>query len=483
MADGAVNGVRVILLLLGAGAVAGSYAIWQGNQPDVSAPVAGAVADAPVAEAMASAPAEPAPAIAEPAVPDVAATDLVAPEAAVAEDLTPEPPPPAAPTFDVVRIEAGGAALIAGTAPADARVSLLLDGVEELRVQAGGDGAFVAQFTLPPNPAPRLLTMVAVLADGTEIAGDDTVAVAPVAAVVPEAAEEPAAPPAAILLTDEGAEVIQGPMAVVPPEAEVLDTTAVTLDTIAYAPDGAVQLSGRGQGEEALRIYLDNTAVMDAAIGGDGKWSVTLPTTAPGIYTLRIDQMGADGNVSSRFETPFKRETLDALAAASGAVVPAPEVIAEAEPEVVPEVVAEEALPEKEVEAVPEVVAEAAVAEEVVVEAAPEVVAEEAVLDEMVVEAVPEVVTEEAVAEEVVAAEPEVVAAPVPADPVIAPVVAEPVNAPVTVTVQPGFTLWGIATERFGEGTMYVQVFEANRASIKNPDLIYPGQVFTLPQE
>ncbi len=62
-------------------------------------------------------------------------------------------------------------------------------------------------------------------------------------------------------------------------------------------------------------------------------------------------------------------------------------------------------------------------------------------------------------------------------------VVPETVKAPVTVTVQPGFTLWGIATERFGEGTMYVQVFEANRDAIRDPDLIYPGQVFTLPQE
>ena len=31
--------------------------------------------------------------------------------------------------------------------------------------------------------------------------------------------------------------------------------------------------------------------------------------------------------------------------------------------------------------------------------------------------------------------------------------------APVTVTVQPGFTLWGIARENFGDGVLYVQVF------------------------
>ena len=50
------------------------------------------------------------------------------------------------------------------------------------------------------------------------------------------------------------------------------------------------------------------------------------------------------------------------------------------------------------------------------------------------------------------------------------------------VTVQPGFTLWAIAREKYGKGDLYVRVFEANRERIKDPDLIYPGQVFTVPE-
>jgi len=49
------------------------------------------------------------------------------------------------------------------------------------------------------------------------------------------------------------------------------------------------------------------------------------------------------------------------------------------------------------------------------------------------------------------------------------------------VTVQPGNTLWAIARKRYGDGLLYVQVFEANRDKIKNPDLIYTGQLFDLP--
>jgi len=51
------------------------------------------------------------------------------------------------------------------------------------------------------------------------------------------------------------------------------------------------------------------------------------------------------------------------------------------------------------------------------------------------------------------------------------------------ITVQPGNTLWGIATDSYGSGFLYVKVFEANRDAIRDPDLIYPGQVFDLPHD
>ena len=64
----------------------------------------------------------------------------------------------------------------------------------------------------------------------------------------------------------------------------------------------------------------------------------------------------------------------------------------------------------------------------------------------------------------------------------VAPVAPEPGRVAASViTVQPGYTLWGIATDRYGSGFDYVQIFEANRSQIRDPDLIYPGQVFDLP--
>ena len=49
-------------------------------------------------------------------------------------------------------------------------------------------------------------------------------------------------------------------------------------------------------------------------------------------------------------------------------------------------------------------------------------------------------------------------------------------------TVQPGSTLWAIARDQMGSGVMYVEVFAANQDRIRDPDLIYPGQVFRMPQ-
>ncbi len=50
------------------------------------------------------------------------------------------------------------------------------------------------------------------------------------------------------------------------------------------------------------------------------------------------------------------------------------------------------------------------------------------------------------------------------------------------VTIAPGNTLWAIARDTYGDPYLYLRLFEANRDQIRDPDLIYPGQVFTLPE-
>ena len=49
------------------------------------------------------------------------------------------------------------------------------------------------------------------------------------------------------------------------------------------------------------------------------------------------------------------------------------------------------------------------------------------------------------------------------------------------VVVQPRQSLWRIARHVYGQGVRYTLIYEANRDQIRNPDLIYPGQIFALP--
>ncbi|WP_247876125.1 LysM peptidoglycan-binding domain-containing protein [Azospirillum sp. TSH100] len=50
------------------------------------------------------------------------------------------------------------------------------------------------------------------------------------------------------------------------------------------------------------------------------------------------------------------------------------------------------------------------------------------------------------------------------------------------VVVQPGNSLWRLARRTYGDGMLYTTIYTANREQIRDPDMIYPGQIFTLPQ-
>ena len=183
-----------------------------------------------------------------------------------------------------------------------------------------------------------------------------------------ETPTEPQSAPAVLLVKDDGVDILQG----VGAAPQVMDQ--LTVAAITYSEKGAVYLSGFSPAG-FLRVYLNNTQVIVLEVPEPGEWKAELVDVAPGVYTLRVDQVDADGNVQSRVETPFKREE--------------------------PEKVVEVAKTRK-------------------------------------------------------------------------PLVSLEV-------VQPGSTLWAISRETYGSGVLFVNIFEANRDQIRDPDLIYPGQIFELP--
>lgn len=456
------RGTRVAVLLLGGAALAGiGYLGWQMTRP------------APQVEATAEAPAEP-DSTAEaakdetPTAPETAGTsetasttDPAATETAVADPApTAEPEAAAAalPVIDTWRVAADGEAVVSGSAEPGAKVDVVVDEATVASGKASASGDFAILFSLPANPKPSLMWLSMTVPGQAAVPSAQMVALGPIegpmsAAEEPAstdtqvaAVEKPAAPPA-LLLSEEGAVVLQDPAPAEPdPAPEAAPKVSVMIDTISYTPDGEIQIGGRGAAGAALRIYIDNAEKLTLQISDAGTWLTTLPDTPPGIYTLRADQLDAAGKVTSRFETPFKRETLEALAAVTAAnpPEPAPQDTGAA---------AAEAPAQPPADETTTAATEAATASDV---AAP---------------------TETAAAEPTTA--PEAPAVPQADAPAATPAAAP---APVTVTVQPGFTLWGIAQERYGDGVLYVQVFEANRDKIKNPDLIYPGQVFSVPE-
>jgi nucleoid-associated protein YgaU len=61
--------------------------------------------------------------------------------------------------------------------------------------------------------------------------------------------------------------------------------------------------------------------------------------------------------------------------------------------------------------------------------------------------------------------------------------VVEPAPEAVFYTVKKGDTLGAIAKEHLGSASRYPEIFEANQPLLKDPNLIYPGQVLRIPQD
>ena len=270
----------------------------------------------------------------------------------------PEPAPEAKtadlpPIFDLIRIDRSGAGLVAGRATPDSDIEIVNDGQVVGRARTGRDGAFVAYIAVDPSVAAQQLI--------AQAAGDVTT-VAPISApVVVVASPEEDVAPVIFQPSEQGVRLIQ-------PAARASDSS-VTLDSISYDTAGRVTFTGRAMQSAAIRLYLDDVLTLETRAADDGSWRATAGAAiAPGVYTLRVDQVDETGAVTSRMETPFLREQI-----------------------------VEGALGDNQ------------------------------------------------------------------------------------LTVQTGNNLWKLAEGIYGAGTRYTLIYQANRDAIRDPDLIYPGQIFKLP--
>ena len=426
--------------------------------------------------------------------------------AAVSGPITPQPKiidVVAVPRFDLVRIEDDGSALIAGLAEGTGYVILSVDGVElpGARADLNGSGQFVIFAFLPPKLTPQELRLHLYTEGGNGLVASDEivfVAAAPktqnqeeVVASVSEDTAEVDAQLEAVTQTEEvvasvsedTAEIDPQPDSVIQTDASAVSATTkvllvdetgvkilqdgeetgpfitVSIDTISYNLEGDVSIGGRAAGQGFVRIYLDNRAIITSQISDSGYWTVDLLNVEAGIYTLRVDELNSVGDVLSRSETPFKREEPTELAA----------LMAETA-----EVVVDDAAVAERVAGASNNVKAGTVGE----------LQKEPKLTQTVVD-VQAQVEDLAGSTSDIYFEVEVSGASskgVGGEPVELDASLRAPSATFRVkTVQPGSTLWAIAKESYGAGIEYFKVFDANKERIRDPDLIYPGQVFEIP--
>jgi len=265
---------------------------------------------------------------------------------------------PSVPTFDIVRVERDGSAVIAGRAMPGASVDILANDKVIATVKADDKGEWVVVLDEPLAPGNIELTLSASNPDGSIKPSIQVVAVS-----VPEGKDAPAL----VVLSEPGkaSKVLQGP-------GVASDSGNLVLETVDYDGNGSVILSGKADAGATVRVYLGTRQIGDAIADAKGHWELRPGNDiAPGTYALRIDQLGADGKVVARVEVPFERGEPSAIIAAmkEGKVV-----------------------------------------------------------------------------------------------------------------IQPGNNLWNIARRIYGSGFSYTVIYQANKDQIRDPNLIYPGQVFETPK-
>jgi hypothetical protein len=133
-----------------AGAAVSLRYVWRGVSPEAH-PVAGMMGDL------------------SPAHETVGSAELRGLDRSLKADFTP--------TFDIVRIEPGGDAVIAGRSAPGSTVELLRDGVIQDKATTDGSGQFVM---IPPRlpPGRHELTLVAMEPDGKQVTSKRSVSVA-----------------------------------------------------------------------------------------------------------------------------------------------------------------------------------------------------------------------------------------------------------------------------------------------------------------
>ncbi len=273
------------------------------------------------------------------------------------DDETTEATAARLPSFDIVRVDRSGDAVIAGRAAPGASVTVFANGDPLASETAGGDGAWVIVTETPLEAGTVELSLEMTTTDGLTVRSEETIVI-----YVPE---RPGDKPLILRTTPGGAtEVLQDPRDPSPAFGPL------ALEAIDYDNSGTVIFSGRAEPARVVQLFINKQFFGEAMADDAGRWRITAQGINPGVYTLQVIQLDAERRPAYALELPFERARPEDIVLSDGNII-----------------------------------------------------------------------------------------------------------------VQPGNSLWRIARRVYGSGFQYTVIYAENADQIRDPDLIYPGQVLTLPED
>jgi nucleoid-associated protein YgaU len=325
------------------------------------------------------------------------------------------------PVFDVARIGPAGEAVIAGRAAPGASVELLRAGTVHDKTVADQSGEFV----FVPNPLPPgdySLTLRATQSDGTVLTSKNSVAVA----------LRSGKPDVVLALSEKPPGALPGGK---PDASRSADIAIVAVES---KESGKLYVSGRSEPGATVKLYLNGSYIAATTASAEGRVAFAIGSgITPGNYRVRLDVVDGAAGLRSRAEGSFSAPALSASASATAAAPSAPSA--------------------------PDAPGSASVAG--LAEAKPSLDGGGSVGRQLSASAA----SASGPAPQVSAAaiEPEGVA--------VVPRIG-------TAVVNRGDNLWHISRSTYGHGVRYSKIYDANRHQIRNPAVIFPGQIFVLPK-
>ena len=251
--------------------------------------------------------------------------------------VTPPPAPEIKPSFDVVRVNPNGDAVIAGRAAPGTKITLLDNGQPVGSAEADDRGEWVLLPDSAVDPGQHNFSVRATDESGKAQDSEKKVLV-----IVPKPAEDIAGQPVtrpsgalALEVPKSGeapTQLLNSPGAATTPQPATASTAEgsappppLSLDTIDYTQDGRAMLSGHTLPDSNLIIYLDNGSIGTSKADGSGRWTFVPEQKAPtGDHQLRVDLVDGAGKVQARVQVPFSQPDFSTVVLKDDSVIVQP---------------------------------------------------------------------------------------------------------------------------------------------------------------